>query len=98
MKLWDYIRGVLVAEDEAGNVAGGSDPKNPLAGNPHFTLSQRWGFNCIKLGQKGACLKCRILTRIQNAIGWCVGWPPIADHCANALSGVDLDHTQPSAG
>jgi hypothetical protein len=89
MSLWVRIKSFLIIPDELGNVTLGPESTNPLAGDPHYTLSQRWALDA-RQGKRYACVLCKLLTLAQNGIGKLVGWPPIASHCEEALQGVDV--------
>lgn len=83
MSLLKTFLGILIAEDEAANVALGSVDGVSAAANPHYTLSQRWAFERQK-GNKQACVICKLLTIIFKPFN-----PSIKnyDHCSQAISG-----------
>jgi len=89
------VVGVLEAIDEAGNAALGTDPRIPLAGNPHATISQRLGQMLI-MGtprQKAiAGVADKILTWIEvHEFG-----VQTESHCLDAIK--DFPTSLPSAG
>lgn len=83
---------ILEALDETGNAILGPVVGIPAAGNPHYTMSQRWAYERQK-GNKVACVICKILT-------W-LFWPFFQeiknyDHCAEAIA--DFPPDLPSEG
>lgn len=88
--LWQRLGGFLIAEDEAANALAGPESDDPIAGNAHYTLSQRWGLAC-RNGSQQACRICKALTLAQNTMGPVFGWAKVSDHCAEALAGTPLN-------
>jgi hypothetical protein len=81
--------GVLEGLDETGNAMLGPVKEIPEAGNPHYTMSQRWAYERQagpkKIGYRmwaRACIICKLLT-------WCFKrfYPNEAhyDHCTDAI-------------
>jgi hypothetical protein len=89
------IVAILEAIDEAGNAALGTDPRIPLAGNPHATISQRLG-QMIVMGtprQQALAKECdAMLTWIENKeFGG-----HTESHCLDSIAGFPM--TLPSTG
>jgi hypothetical protein len=83
---------VLEGLDETGNALLGTVRGIPAAGNPHYTLSQRWAYERQK-GSKTACFICNILTLMFKPFYWNV---KNYDHCQSAIS--DFPPDLPSEG
>jgi len=82
--------------DEEVNVILGTDPRIPLAGNPHATVSQRVGQMILYGTMEQKQLAKEIdadLTYIQVHI---FGQPVVKSHCLDALD--DFPTTLPEAG
>lgn len=79
--------GILEGLDETLNAAAGPAPNIPAAGNPHYTLSQRWAYERAA-GSKGACAICKILTALFKPF-----FPsdPNYDHCTDAIANFPTD-------
>ena len=86
------IVGVLEGLDETGNAALGQVAGIPAAGNPHYTLSQRWAYERAA-GSKTACVICKILTILFKPFFWNT---PKYDHCIDAIK--DFPTNLPSEG
>ena len=91
----ERIVSILEAFDEMGNAALGPDGNIPLAGNPHATVSQRFG-QMLLYGtpeQKDVAQKCdRILTAIENKVFGI----QTESHCLDAIK--DFPTTLPQTG
>jgi hypothetical protein len=85
--------GIAEGLDETGNAVLGCVNGIPEAGNPHYTMSQRWAYERAAgpkiMGLKNwarACVICKILT-------WCFKrfnkGKPNYDHCTDAIAGFD---------
>jgi len=73
---------VLEGLDETGNaILGPADGIN-AAGNPHYTLSQRWAYE-RQNGVWRACVICNILTVLFKIFYWDV---KNYDHCSEAIA------------
>ena len=81
------VVGVLEGIDETLNAAAGPVSGIPEAGNPHYTLSQRWAYERQK-GSKKACIICAILSIIFKPFFWNV---KNYDHCSEAISNFPTD-------
>ena len=82
--------------DEEGNVLLGPDPRAPLAGNPHATISQRVGQLELYGTPEQQALAKEIdadLTYIQVHV---FGQPVVQSHCLDAIA--DFPKSLPSAG
>lgn len=89
MSLFKWFVSVLEGVDETGNALLGAAKGIPQAGNPHYTLSQRWAygraagpavvgrFNFYKY-----CLLCKVLTLMFKPFFWSV---KTYDHCTDAI-------------
>ena len=84
----EKVVGVLEALDECGNVILGDDPRIPLAGNPHATISQRMGQEetmGTPAQQQEAKIGDEILTFIEKDV---FGITPTVSHCLDSLVGM----------
>ena len=78
---------ILEGLDETGNAALGPVAGVQEAGNPHYTLSQRWAYERHK-GSKTACVICKLLTLLFKPFYWNV---KNYDHCAAAIADFPAD-------
>lgn len=83
------VVGTLEGLDEMGNAILGSVDGIPAAGNPHYTMSQRWAYErqagvkvVGKFGYKKACVICKMLTYMFKPFFWNQS---DYDHCADAI-------------
>lgn len=80
------IIAVLEGLDETGNAALGKMDGVPQAGNPHYTMSQRWAY-ARKRGGKGVwkyCVICKLLTWMFEPFNLDI---KNYDHCDEAIRG-----------
>lgn len=100
MILFKRIVSILEGVDETGNAILGSEKGIPEAGNPHYTMSQRWAYGRAagpsmvgRFNYWKYCVLCKLLTisfkpfflKVKNY-----------DHCAEAIK--DFPTNLPSEG
>ena len=83
------IVGVLEGLDEALNAWLGPISNIPQAANPHYTCSQRWGYEILN-GTPTQKVKAKAIDALLTWIArYIFGIMPVKSHCLDAIDNFD---------